>query len=357
MKMKKLISVFILVLLLFSSALADTQVITLTCAGDALLGCNEKVRPQDYAFDRYIEKYGYEYPFAGLKELFSTDDITLVNLEVVLADEVLDEKAAKSRYNFRGTTDYAKILSASSIEVVNLANNHTMDYGQAGWDSTVAALDAEGIHYCGSTAGGSYAYVYEKDGIKIGFVGVLPGFWAKSTDNQADLIARFEELKQENCQVIVASLHCGKEYLAKHDDIHDKYEKICLKYGANLIIGTHPHVPQGINVKSGVTHVYSLGNSSFGGNTGVDERLTVIQGYVTQFKLYFEDGVYTGHQMIIWPIHISGTSPENNYQPVLVGGEQAEKVMKMIQKDTRFKLNPYVEGQGAVQDFVAWPGK
>ena len=58
--------------------------------------------------------------------------------------------------------------------------------------------------------------------------------------------------------------------------------------------------------------------------------------------------------MTIWPIHISGVSPENNYQPVLVEGDEAQAVMKRIQKDTSFKLKPYVDGQGAVQDFVPW---
>ncbi len=344
--------ILLLALALSASALGEETVITLTCAGDALLGCNEKVRPMDYAFDRYIEKYGYEYPFAGLQSLFANDDITLVNLEVVLADET-NPTAAKSRYIFRGTTDYAKILSAGSVEVANLANNHALDYGVEGYQSTVAALEKEGVNYCGSTLGGSYTYIYEKNGIKIGFIGVVPSYWAKDDKCKADLIAKFDELKKSGCQVVVASLHCGKEYLAQHDDIHTKYEKICLKYGADLIIGTHPHVPQGVNVVDGVTHIYSLGNSTFGGNTGVDEKVSVIQAYVAQFDLHFIDGVYTGHQMTIFPIHISGTSPENNYQPVLVTGAEAERVMKMIQKDTAFRLKPYVDGVGAVQDFVA----
>lgn len=353
MNWKRFAAFLMCLTMLSGAACAQTEVITLTCAGDALLGCNEKVRPMAYAFDRYIEQYGYEYPFSQLQTLFANDDVTLVNLEVVLADEAT-EKAAKSRYIFRGTTDYAKILTAGSVEVVNLSNNHTMDYGQSGYDSTIAALKKEGIAYCGSTSGGSDTYIYEKNGIKIGFIGVLPGYWVNNKIHQADLISKFDGLKEAGCQVIVASLHCGKEYLAKHDDIHDKYERLCIKYGANLIIGTHPHVPQGVAVKDGVTHIYSLGNSSFGGNTGVDEKVSVIQAYVAQFKLTFEDGVYAGHQMTIWPIHISGTSPENNYQPVLVGGEEAQKVMKMIQRDTRFQLNPYADGEGAVQDFVAW---
>ena len=100
-----------------------------------------------------------------------------------------------------------------------------------------------------------------------------------------------------------------------------------------------------------VALLLSLTAHAQGGNTGIGEKLRP-EGYVAQFDLYFEDNVYTGHQLTIWPIHISGTTPENNYQPVLVTGEDAQAVMKLIQKDTKFTLNPYVDGEGAVQDFV-----
>ena len=92
----------------------------------------------------------------------------------------------------------------------------------------------------------------------------------------------------------------------------------------------------------------------------MDEKLSqdALYTFVAQFDLHFENGAYLGHQMTIWPIRISGTYPENNYQPVLVTGEEAERVMKAIQRDCgRLRLKPYVEGQGAVQDFVPWEGK
>lgn len=358
MRIKMMAILTVIILLLTVSASAETTLIRMTCGGDALLGCNEKVREggYEYSYDRYIDENGYSYPFANLMELFANDDITLLNLEVVLADEP-EEKAAKSRFCFRGPTRYAKILSESSVEVVNLANNHIMNHGKAGFDSTVAALDAEGIQYCGSVDGGSYSCIYEVKGIKIGFVGIVPLYYSEGNKAVKDVESKFKELKDADCDLIVASLHCGREYLAKHDDIHIKYEKICLRYGADLIIGTHPHVPQGVRVVNGVTHIFSLGNSSFGGNTGVDENLKVPQSYLASFDLYFEDGVYTGHQMTIWPIYITGSYPVNDYQPRLVTGEEAETVMKMIQKDTAFKLNPYIDGQGAVQEFVPAPVK
>ena len=98
-----------------------------------------------------------------------------------------------------------------------------------------------------------------------------------------------------------------------------------------------------------------MGKASFGGNTGVDETLQVILATVAQFRLVFEDGKYTGHQLTLWPIHISGVSPENNYQSVLVDGDAARKVMSRVKKDSiHVRVKDYVDGQGAVQDFVPW---
>ena len=348
--MKRMLAfvLFLTLALLPCLALGETKIITLTCTGDALLGSNDLVSSQDYAFQRYIEKYGYGYPFEKLQELMANDDITLINLECVLND---DAPAEKSRYRFRGPTDYANILHACSIEVVNLANNHSGDYGARGYQSTTAALDAVGIPYCGSTEHGNEACYVEVDGIRIGFVGVFPLHYK---DHPQDLEKCFDYLKKEGCAVIVASLHCGAEYNDIHGNIHDKYGNILRGLGANIIVGNHPHVPQGIRVFNGITQIYSLGNASFGGNTGVDEEVHCIQSAVAQFALHFEDGRYVGHQLTIWPIHISGVSPENNYQPVLVEGDAAQIVMKKIQKDTEFRLNPYVDGQGAVQNFVPW---
>ena len=348
--MKKVAAIALAMLMMAaaSAALAQTQVITLTVTGDALLGNNDPVNKTDYDFQRYIEKYGYAYPFLKLQNLFSHDDVTLINLECVFND---DQPKQTSRYSFRGPTGNTGILKESSIEVVNLANNHSGDYGKAGFASTIEALEGASVQYCGSTGYGNYTCIWEKDGIKIGFVGVIPLYYK---DHAKEVKRCFNTLKEAGCQVIVASLHAGMEYRPTHGSLQEKYGNILRSLGANIIIGNHPHVPQGVSVKNGVTFLYSLGNASFGGNTGVDETVHCLQSFVAQFALTFEDGVYVGHQLTIWPIHISGVSPENNYQPVLVSGAEAEVVMKRIQKDSRFKLNPYVDGKGAVQAFVPW---
>lgn len=338
-------------LLLPVTALAETQVITLTVVGDTLLGSNKKVSTETYAYQRYIEQNGYAYPFAQVLELTAKDDITLANLEGVLYSP---EKVDGSRLIFNGPTDYAKILTEGSVEIVNLANNHTDDYGQAGYASTVEALKSEGIAYCGDTRFGRELYWFDfPNDVRIGFIGVIPMYYK---DNVRKVEEDFQKLRDEGCDVIIASLHCGKEGSATHSSIQDKYRKICIENGAHIVVGHHPHVPQGLCVQDGVTQLYSLGNFTFGGNTGVDERLKP-QGLMAQIRLYFEDGKYTGHQVILWPILISGTSPNNNYQPILATGEEAQAIMRRIQKDTKIKLNPFIDGQGAVQDYVPWPGK
>ena len=329
-------------------AFAQTQTITLTCIGDTLLGSNDLVSVESYAFQRYIEQYGYAYPLAELQSLLANDDITLANLECVFND---DAPRKTSRYAFRGPTDYANILTHGSVEVVNLANNHTIDYGLEGFQSTVQALEEANVLYSGSVEYGEYTCVWEEDGIKIGFFGLFPTYYKDHHDEVRESV---QALKDAGCQVIIASVHAGMEYRATHGDLQIRYGRIARSLGANIVVGTHPHVPQGVSVVDGVTQLYSLGNASFGGNTGVDEVVHSLPSVVAQFKLTFEDGAYTGHQLTLWPIHISGVTPENNYQPVLVSGENAAKIMRLIQRDSDVKVSDFVDGEGAVQSFVPW---
>ena len=360
--MKRIFALVLCLMLLPIAALAEEQIITITCTGDTTLGSNKRVQTKFYeaSYQYYIEQNGYAWPFAGIKHLTENDDITLVNLEGVLH---MPEELSTSRFAFNGPADYAKILTEGSVEIVNLANNHIGDYLQEGYDSTIAALDAEGIKYCGDTDHGRELYWFDFDNdVRIGFIGLLPSYRGK---NPAKVEQDFQKLKDAGCDVIVASIHCGVEGQATHSQMTDTYRKLATALGAHIVVGTHPHVPQGLWVEKGVTTLHSLGNFSFGGNTGVDEYLYCDTGLVAQIHLHFEDGVYTGHHVTLWPVRITGEAlgtgmdggRANNYQPVLVEGEEAQAIMKKIQKDTAFKLNPSVDGQGAVQDFVPWTGK
>ena len=360
--MKRIFALLLCLVLLPIAALAEEQIITITCTGDTTLGSNQRVQTNFYeaSYQHYIEQHGYAWPFAGIKHLTENDDITLVNLEGVLHSP---EELSPSRFAFNGPADFAKILSEGSVEIVNLANNHIGDYLQKGYDSTIAALDAEGIKYCGDTEHGRELYWFDFDNdVRIGFIGLLPAYRKL---NPEKVEQDFQKLKDAGCDVIVASIHAGKEGQDVHSQMTDTYRKLATALGAHIVVGTHPHVPQGLWLEKGVTTMHSLGNFSFGGNTGVDERLYCDTGLVAQIHLHFEDGVYTGHHVTLWPVRITGEAlgtgmdggRANNYQPILLEGEEAQAIMDQIQKDTAFKLNPFVDGQGAVQDFVPWTGK
>ena len=162
-KMMRLFAV-ILLLTLPLAALGETQTITLTCTGDFMPGSNDKVSTQTYAFQRYIEQYGFGYPFEKLQSLVGTDDITLVNFECVLNDGA---PVSASRFSFRGPETFAQVLPACSIEVANLANNHSGDYGEPGFTDTVRVLAENGIEWFGDTAYSSKGFVFETDGLGV----------------------------------------------------------------------------------------------------------------------------------------------------------------------------------------------
>lgn len=122
------------------SASAETT-LHITFAGDCTLGSEETLRNQASSFVSTITREGYDWPFANMQELFQNDDLTVVNLEGVLSDSNKQENKKKT-FRFRGPTDYVNILTRSGIEAVNLANNHTQDFGKQGFTSTQQTLDA-----------------------------------------------------------------------------------------------------------------------------------------------------------------------------------------------------------------------
>jgi len=369
MKKKVAFALLLLAVLLPILALGDTTVVKVTCTGDFLPGSSDRLKNEPYVFQQFIRDRGYAYPFEKLQGLMAEDDITLVNLECPLND---DQPDSKSRLCFRGPEDFARILPACSIEVANLANNHMGNYGKAGYETTVAALEKAGVKYCGSIQEGNSACYVDVKGVRIGFVGTYP-LWNK--ERPQDLEKCFQYLKDCHCDVIIASVHAGTEYRGSHGSMQDNYGDKLYRLGAHIVVGNHSHVPEGVRVFKGVTQLYSLGNSAFGGNVAAAAArdkahfsANEAQGeagsfnkalgtVIAQFDLVFEDGQYTGHQLTLWPVYISGSAPENDYQPMLVGGEAAEKIMKKVQRDSAFRLKPYVEGQGAVQDFVPWSSK
>ena len=143
----KLFSAFLALILLCSipavSLAKEGSSIVLTFTGDCTLGNEERLNYQPYSFVGVVKEQGFDYPFAKVKELFESDDLTIINLENVFCD-TCNGKASKT-YNFKSPTSFAEILPKGSVELAFIGNNHILDYGSQGLNSTLKALKDQGV--------------------------------------------------------------------------------------------------------------------------------------------------------------------------------------------------------------------
>ena len=144
--------------LVLTACAAQADEVVVTLGGDCVLGTREEWKDDAETFDTLIAEKGFDWCFSKISEPFLNDDISLVNLETVLQSHS-EGHARGKEFTFRGDPSYTGILKAAGIEQVNIANNHTLDYGQQGKADTIANLEAAGIVVSG---GGGY---YVKTGV------------------------------------------------------------------------------------------------------------------------------------------------------------------------------------------------
>lgn len=358
----RFVCIFLAILLCITPCLADESPVTLqeaplqvtlTFTGDCTLGNTPRLRGSEESFESVIEANGLEYPFANVTELFSQDDLTIINLEGLFHDSEAGVDKEKT-YTFRAPTSYAQMLPLHSIEMAYLGNNHVYDYGKQGYESTIAALDANQVKWFGTTPYDNVTYIYEKGNVRIGFVSINISHWWQDGMGEVmkETMRRMKE--EEGCTVIIACLHGGVEYDIRHDKNQERMADAFLRNGADIVVGNHPHTIQGIRVADGKTTLWSLGNFCFGGN----HKVRALRTYIARFTLSFsEEGRYLGHQLNIIPAHVSPDKENNLYQPVLITDEkEANAIIADIKKDTKqLKLQPYQPGIGALQEFVPAP--
>lgn len=340
--MKRLAALVLMLVCMAPAALGET--IRMTFVGDCTIGCDISWFKDKRAFTNVIAQEGMDYPFALVRDVFEQDDLTVVNLEGVLADSDEDIMGGR-KYNFRGPTEYVKILTGASIELATLGNNHTRDFNKAGIASTKAALTEAGVGW----ALNGDAFIFEKNGIRIGVISYISNIFTKNLDALPEMVS---VLKQEKgCAAVVLCLHAGKEYSFHRGSDQRTYARKAIDAGVDLVIGHHPHVLQGVDIYNNRNVVYSLGNFCFGGNRHILSEHK--HSMAVQVEMSFEDGVYAGQRLTILPAINTGTLDRNNYQPYWATGELAQEVMEIVQDDTPYELEPYVEGVGAVQAWLA----
>ncbi len=293
--------------------------ITITAAGDVTLGTHHE---QDYSYSFrqvYDQAEDEGYFFENVYDIFSEDDMTLVNLEGPLTNS--EERREGQVYSIKGDPAYVNLLTLGDIEAVSMGNNHRLDYGEQGSKDTVEALEQAGIIY----AYDNHIGIYETKGIRIGFVSV------NEVSNGAIVEKTMEEgiqkLQEEEVDLILACCHWGIERENYPEDYQRILGKKCIDWGADLVIGHHPHVLQGIEEYQGKYIVYSLGNFCFGANRNPTDKDTMI----FQQTFTFVGGEKQEEAPIqVIPCSVSSVTGRNDFRPTPAQGSEAVRILERI---------------------------
>ena len=275
----------------------------------------------------YIDANGGASAMANIAGMLSTADVTISNLESPLSDNDSEPVYDKDVYII-GKPSAIEGMVNSGIDIVSLANNHIMDYTGPALQDTLNALDAKGILHAGAgmnEADADKMVETTVNGVSIAFLSwtdIVPDNYVAYKDepgvasarlNMNDALKRVREAKEAHDVVIVA-MHWGIEY----QDYADEAQQIepahqLVDAGADVVLGNHPHVPQGIEFYNGSLIAYAHGNCVFRqdpsfGNTH--------ESYVLNFDIT-EEGV---KNVVVTPLYLS----DEYGIPSVATGEQAD---------------------------------
>ena len=305
--------------------------ITISAAGDVTMG-GYRGQGYEWSFQQMWEQQNDPaYFFENVEPIFSADDLTIVNLEGPLTTATVFRES--QTYCISGDPAYVEALTAGSVEAVSMANNHLMDYYEAGRDDTVAAVEGAGIVYAFNDRVG----IYETKGIRIGLISVNVIGYGSGVEKF--IKKGMEELKEQQANLILVNCHWGVERENVPEDYARRLGKNCIDWGADLVIGHHPHVIQGIEQYNGKYIVYSLGNFCFGGNRNPADKDCIIFQQTFRFK----DGeLLEDTSAGIIPCSVSSVTNRNDYKPTPAEGEAYERILG--------RMNEYSEEFGVSFD-------
>jgi poly-gamma-glutamate capsule biosynthesis protein CapA/YwtB (metallophosphatase superfamily) len=324
-----LLALIVTVLLVISPAahaysaeekVVESQDILISAIGDNTLGYDD-----DFGivgrFDSVLKSVNddYSYPFKNVYDILSKDDITIGNLETTLTTAT---KRATKKFRFHGKTDYANILTEGSVEVVNLANNHTLDYFDKGYKDTMVALKDHDIAFFGY----ENTSIKLVNGVKVGMFGYTG--WSFNAAAKANILKSIKKLKDEGAAIIIATYHWGIERENYPNEIQKSIAHFSIDNGVDLVLGHHPHVIQGLELYKGKYIAYSLANFVFGGNRNPNDKDT----FILQVKFSKTDTNSFTESINVIPCSVSSKKDVNNYQPTPLQGKDKQRVLDRLNK-------------------------
>ena len=302
MRIGPLMSLWVMAALLFSITTQAAETITFAAAGDTMLGTDLRKGVRGLA-----PGSGKDL-FKPIWEIFKAADVAFLNLEGVFADDLPQTKCgpkSKSCYAFRMPTRSVAALQHAGIDVVSNANNHAMDLGPAGMESSLRTLDAAGIAH--ASRYGDEARLRVK-GLTVAVLAAHSGSCCLNVNRIDEVVAAIRKADLD-ADLLVLSVHAGAEgYKARHvpgkleiaygeerGDVK-KLARAAVDAGADLILGHGPHVLRAMEVYKGRLIAYSLGNfmgykqfgtrGGFGGTSVILEAELAKDGALVSARLH-----------------------------------------------------------------------
>ena len=275
------------------------NIVTVTFLGDITLCSEARSSNSPNGFNKVVAG-DMDYCFKNCKQIFASDDLTIANLEGAVTTS---EEHKSKEFVFGMPPENLQMLVNSSIEAVNLANNHTLDFLDKGYKDTKSNLESYGILWSDQY----HTATYQVGDYMIGMFGICD--W----DNPNLAYKRIDELKLKGCNIIIATCHWGKE--ASYEPTSNQiYLGHCLiDHGVDIVVGGHPHRLQPIEKYKDKWIVHSISNFCFGGNTSLSDPDTVI----LQCKFVMDENTHNcvDYKLNIIPYSQTGRSG-NDYCPV-----------------------------------------
>jgi len=306
----------------------DVEIVVST-VGDCVLGSDDRFQYEgsfNYVFE--TEGKNYSYFFSGVKNILEEDDLTIANLETSLTN--FNKKIQKTHQDnpfwFNGAPDYTKILKGGSVEAVNIANNHTHDYTEWGYTDTLQSLTSEGIEYFGY----DNVLIKEIKGVRIGLLGFnelgINEIGTNFVKFKKEVEESIEDIKDKT-DLIIVSFHWGEENVELPNKNQIVLARAAVDAGADLVLGHHSHIIQGIENYKGKHIVYSLGNFIFGGKHSLTDSG---HSFIYQEKFIINDGLLIGNTPNIIPVSISSSVDKNDFRPRILDGEEENEVREKL---------------------------
>lgn len=310
----------------------------------------------DISFSRGVEQtiirtQDLNYPFAELGDFLSQADITFANLETPLTPGRVIQSGEMT---FRSDPKMAQVLKDQGFDIVSLANNHTPNFGAKGLRDTFQFLDEVQVAYVGAgeNALRAYAPIYlERSGLKFAFIAhndsdVVPASYRAGDNTPGTALIDEAELKtaiteaRSQADLVIISMHSGTEYVPGPNSRQTKFARAAIDYGADLVIGHHPHVIQSVEEYKGKYIFYSLGNFVFDQSWSQDtaDSLAV--------KFFFtKDGLQS---FSLYPLRMYRLA-----QPQTADEVSAERILKRLKLDLE-KEHDYIWENGELKAQDRW---